>query len=258
MNKLLIAAAASLPAWGVAHAEDAEYTRVRVGLGAQYRPEFPGADKNKIAPLVYVQTARGTSQFRFYAPDDSLSIPLLAKGGFRAGVVGHLADGRKDEDVGAALGRVDTTIEAGGFAQYDFGDSFRVRTEVRKGIGGHEGLVGAVGVDKIWRDGDRYVFSVGPRLLFANGRYQRAYFGLSPAASLATGLPSYRPDGGLYGVAVASGLSYQLNQKFGMFGFARYERLIDNAADSPIVRRFGSRDQYSIGFGLNYSFNVSR
>ena len=29
------------------------------------------------------------------------------------------------------------------------------------------GAVAAFGADKVWRDGDRYVFSVGPRLLVA-------------------------------------------------------------------------------------------
>jgi outer membrane protein len=42
-----------------------------------------------------------------------------------------------------------------------------------------------------------------------------------------------------------------------MFGYARYERLVGDAADSPIIRSsFGSRDQVSAGVGLSYSFTI--
>jgi outer membrane protein len=113
-------------------------------------------------------------------------------------------------------------------------------------------------VDQVWRDGDRYVFSIGPRQLFSNGRYQRAYFGVDPVAALATGLPAYRPSGGVHGIALASGLSYQFNPRFGMFGYARYERLIGDAAKSPIVKELGARTQLSAGAGLSYTFTIKR
>jgi outer membrane protein len=43
-----------------------------------------------------------------------------------------------------------------------------------------------------------------------------------------------------------------------MFGFARYERLVGDAAKSPIVRELGSRNQLSGGAGLSYTFKMSR
>ena len=68
----------------------------------------------------------------------------------------------------------------------------------------------------------------------------------------------YRPGGGVYGVAAASGVSVQMNSRWGLFGYARYERLVGDAARSPIVRRFGSRNQLSGGIGLSYIFTVKR
>lgn len=258
MKHFLFALAAILPAWGTAAAQENHDLRVRVGVGAQLRPEFIGADRTRVSPLFHVNTARDGNQFRFGAPDDHLGIALVSKNGFSFGPAANLQGKRKESDVGAAVGKVATTIEAGAFAQYEAGDSYRVRGELLKGINGHEGLVGTVGADKIWRDGDRYVFSVGPRLLFSDGRYQRAYFGVSPAASLATGLPTYRPSGGVHALAMASGLSYQFDKRWGMFGYARYERLVGDAAKSPIVREFGSRNQLAGGLGLNYTFTIHR
>jgi MipA family protein len=260
MKYFLIAAATLLPAWSAAQAEDGDVTRVRVGLGAQVRPDFVGSDSFEVAPLFDIDTARGTNEFRFEAPDYSFGIPVVDTGGFQFGPALNLATGRKNSDVGGLpLGRVKTTIEAGGYANYEVSKSFYLHAELLKGLGGHKGVVGAVGGDYVWRDGDRYVFSVGPRLLFSDSRYQRAFFGLTPAAALATGLPAYRPSGGIHGVALASGLSYQFSPDWGMFGYARYERLVGDAADSPIVRsNFGSRNQISGGLGLSYTFTMGK
>lgn len=258
MKQALIAAVALLPAWGPALAQDKPDIRIRVGLGAKVQPKYVGSDDTEIGPLLQFKIARHGKQFRFSAPDDSPGIAIISTNGFSFGPSVNLASGRKNKDVGADVGKVKTTIEAGAFAQYEADDSFRVRGELRKGLGGHDGLIGEIGVDKIWRDGDRYVFSVGPRILFSNARYQRAYFGVTPAAAVASGLPAYRPGGGVHALALASGLSYQFNNRFGLFGFARYERLVGDAAKSPIVRDLGSRNQLSGGIGLNYTFTIRR
>jgi MipA family protein len=258
MRPLLIALVAILAVTSAADAQDSRDIRVRVGLGAQLRPEFIGADGTSLVPLFHVNIARGTNEFSFGAPDDSPSIALLSKGGFSFGPAGNIEGRRKESDVGAAVGSVPRTFEAGAFAQYLAGDSFRIRAELLKGINGHEGLVGTVGADKIWREGDRYVFSIGPRVLFSDARYQRAYFGVTPAKSVASGLPIYRPGSGVHAVALASGMSYEINKRWGLFGYARYERLVGDAAKSPIVREFGSRNQLSGGLGLNYIFTIKR
>ena len=258
MKLLLLPCAAMLLASTPALAQEKEDLRVRVGLGAQLKPEFKGADDTEFGPLFDIDIAKGSDPFRFEAPDDSFGIRLISNERFAAGPAAKIEGSRKNKDVGAAVGKVPTTIEAGVFAEFLASDSFRIRGEVLKGIGGHEGLEGSVGADYINRDGDRYVFSVGPRLLFSDSRYQRAFFGVDSEAALATGLPVYRPDGGLHGVAVASGLSYQFGPRFGAFGFARAERLVGDAGKSPIIKEFGSRNQLSGGLGLSYTFTVAR
>ena len=265
MKILLIASAAVALLPSAALAQQAQDTqeeqaasghRVRIGLGAKIEPDYIGADGTHIAPMFKVNVARGTNQFKFSAPDDGPSIAVVSSNGFSFGPTLNLESKRKESDVGAPVGKVKGTIEAGAFAQYEADDSWRIRGDLRKGLNGHDGLVGSVGADKIWRDGDKYVFSIGPRVLWGDSKYERAYFEVTPAAALATGLPVYRPSSGVHAVALASGLNYQFNDRFGMFGFGRYERLVGDAAKSPIVREFGSRNQFSAGIGLNYTFNV--
>lgn len=259
MTRYAIAVAALFVA-SAAQAEDTpkDDLRVRIGLGAKVQPSFIGSDDREVAPLWDIDVARGDKEFQFEAPDDKFAVPVYNKNSFSFGPTANIEWKRKAKDVGAAVDTVPTTFEAGVYAQYQPLESVRLRGDIRKGIGGHEGIVGSISLDKIWRDGDKYVFSVGPRLSFSDGRYQRAYFGVDSGASLASGLPAYRPDGGIHSVGVASGLTYQLSPKFGLFGFAKYERLVGDAAKSPIVRELGSRTQLSAGLGLTYTFNVVR
>lgn len=260
MMKPVIAFTVLACAASAARADDKprEDYRVRVGLGVRALPSFVGSDDRKFAPLWDVDLAKGDRQFQFEAPDDTAAFPVYSKGSLSFGPTANLEAKRKRSDVGGLLDKVPMTFEAGVYAQAQPVESIRVRADVRKGFGGHEGLVGGISLDKIWRDGDKYVFSVGPRLSFSDARYQQAFFGIDASASLASGLPAYRPGGGIHAVGVASGLSTQFNGRFGLFGFARYERLVGDAAKSPIVREYGSRNQLFAGLGLSYTFTIKR
>ena len=149
------------------------------------------------------------------------------------------------------LGKVDRTIEIGAFVEQDISDSFRVRGEILKGLGGHEGLVGSLGADKVWRDGDKYLFAIGPRVRLADEKFHRAFFGITPAAALATGQPVYTPGGGIYAVGLTSSANYDLGGNWGLFGYAAYDRLVGDAKKSPVVRAYGSANQLSAGIGVN-------
>lgn len=237
-----------------AFAQEKEPRRFRVGLGAQVTPAYPGADEIRFGPFINVDIARGDTPFAFEAPDESFAIAVINTRGLGIGPALNIQASRTNSDVGVPVGKVSTTVEAGGFVQYFLTPGVRVRAELRRGLGGHDGFIGEIGADLIARDGDRYVFSIGPRVTMTNARYQRAYFGVDPAQSAATGLPGFRPDGGLQSVGATAGLIYQFSRRWGMMSFVRYDRLVSDPADSPIVRQFGSRDQFSGGLGLTYTF----
>lgn len=230
--------------------------RVRAGLGAQVRPDFLGADSTKVMPYPTFSIARGDEAFGFGAPDDSFGIDLVSNDRFAVGPVVALSGGRDEEDAGVEIGDVSRSVEAGVFAQYRLSDSFRLRGEVRQGFGGHDGMVGHVGADYVARDGDNWLFSIGPRLRFSDGKHQRAFFGVDEEAALQSGLPQYRPDGGLYAVGAISSARYSLGGGWGLFGFARYDRLSGDAARSPIVEEIGSRNQVSAGVGISRTFTI--
>lgn len=238
-----------------AGAIDFENKKIRVGLGAQMVPKFPGSDEHAPRPMIDVSIADRDGTFDFEAPDESFGFSLIGDdAGFGIGPAVNFEGSRKAKDVDAPLEKVDFTVEAGAFIQYSITPSFRLRAEGRKGLGGHDGWIGTISADYIARDGDAWLFSIGPRLTLADDTYHRSYFSVSPVDSLASGLPEYDADGGILSYGAAAGAEFQLSQSWGLFGYAKYDRLTGDAADSPITRALGDRDQFSGGIGLTYTF----
>jgi MipA family protein len=249
---------AALITLGAAPAEAQEGTgrTITIGLGAQTYPKYPGADSYGINPLPIFGLRREGTPMPFEAPDDGIGFGLLGRdSAINIGPAVRFQGKRQEDDVGAPVGDVGFTVEVGGFVEVYPSENFRLRGELRQGLGGHKGLVGDVGADFVVRDENSYIFSIGPRARWADSDHNRAYFGV-PVAIPASGLAAYDLDSGFYAVGAQAGLTYRVGRNWGLQGYAGYDRLIGDAADSPIVRGFGSRDQFSGGLGLFFEFNV--
>jgi outer membrane protein len=250
---LLAASIAATPVHAQDVAPDAP-RRTRIGLGAQLVPSYPGSDSISVRPFVDVSRTTGDTPFAFEAPDESTGFAVLRNGAFQFGPAIGFEGRRRSRDVGGRLPSVGTTVELGGFVQYALAEALRVRLEVRQGIGGHKGLIGVVGGDYIARDADRWLFSVGPRVTLSSARYNRAYFGVAPVDAVRSGLPAFDADGGVQAVGATAGALRQLTPRWGVSGYAKYDRLVSDAGRSPVVRAFGSRNQLSGGLALTYTF----
>jgi len=247
--------AAATPA--SAQEEESGGWTVTLGIGPQANPKYPGADSYGVNPYPIVGLRRQGRPMPFEAADDGAGFGLLGSDSvIDFGPALRLQSKREESDVGAPVGDVDFTVEVGGFVSINPSRNFRIRAEVRRGIGGHDSWVGSLGADLILRDDNTYIFSVGPRVRWADNRYNDTYFGV-PLAIPAGGLPApFDPDGGVYAVGAMAGYTQKLGRNWGLQAYAGYDRLVGDAADSPIVRGFGSRDQFSGGAGLFIEFNV--
>lgn len=254
----LLFAAWSAPASAADEDGKKEPRRYRVGVGGQLVPSYPGSDDHSLRPLFDLSLSRGSKPFDFEAPDESFGPGLIKEGGLEIGPAVNLQGSRKASDVGADLDKVPFTVEAGAYVQYAFSPKFRIRSELRKGLGGHDGWIGSAGADFVARDGDDWLFSVGPRVTWSDARYHRAYFGVTAAESARTGLAAFRPGGGIHAVGATAGFIKQLTGRFGLYSYAKYDRLIGDAADSPVVRAHGSRGQLSGGLALTYTWGGSK
>ncbi len=242
---------------GAANAQDGSDTqrRTRVALGPQLVPSYPGSDDYVLRPLIDFSRADTGELFAFEAPDESFGFPVYRNdAGFAFGPSLGVEGKRSPDDVGGALPKVGFTVEVGAFAQLQATERFRLRGDVRYGVTGHEGIIAVVGGDYVVRDGDRQLLSIGPRVTVTDASYQNAYFGVMPQDAAASGLPAYDSGGGVQAVGGIIGYIQQFSPQWGIYSYAKYDRLVGDPADSPVVEAFGSRDQFSGGIALSYTF----
>lgn len=221
-------------------------------------PRFPGSGKYSIFGYPSISYRHVGEPRRFSAPDDGFSVAVFDSPFFRFGPVARFRYGRFLDDDRRLFGVKDVrwAIEPGAFAEVWPIPSLRARMEIRHGINGHHGFVGNVAVDWV-QPWERFTFSLGPRLAWGDDDFTRTYFGVRPFEAAINGiLPPYRPDGGVWSVGGLASVSYDWSEAWRTTVFGGYDRLVSDAAASPIVRRIGSRDQFTFGLTLAYSFRM--
>lgn len=242
-----------------AKAQDTGTTeRIRIYAGPEIGSAYPGAKDRSFSPFIDFSRAKGQENFAYEAPDESFGFPLVNRGGFYVGPVLSFTGKRRVKDTAPGIAKVAATLEAGVSLQANFNDHLYCFTEIRRGIGGHDGWVAEGGLDYILRDGDAWLVSLGPRIMWGNKRHQSAYFSVSGDESTASGIEAFSPGAGLQSVGGTAGLLYQLSPSWGLAAYGRYDRLIGDAADSPITDAFGRTNQFSGGIALSYTFTRQR
>jgi outer membrane scaffolding protein for murein synthesis (MipA/OmpV family) len=232
---------------------------VTVTANGQVGPRYPGSDDFTAAGFPSLSFRRVGEPRRFSTPDDGVSLALYDTTHFRAGLAGRYRGGRYDGSDRRLTGLedVDWALEPGVFVEYWPFEFLRARGELRHGVGGHHGFVADLGLDLVQRFGAITV-SAGPRLALGDQEFTNTYFGVRPfEAALNGAVTPYRPSGGVTSVGLATALSYDWSPQWSTTVSASYSRLVSDAADSPIVKRFGSENQFTIGASVSYSFITS-
>ena len=223
----------------------------------QFVPLYPGSSELTGFYYPSVNIRRAGEPPRFAAPDDGFSISVLDDiPAIRFGPVVRVQSGRYLSDDRRLFGlqKLNWSVEPGAFFEYFPVEFIRARVELRYSLNGVEGLVGSAGIDFI-APYQRFTFSLGPRLNFADANYMRDYFGVkSFEAALNGRVTPYRPSGGIVSAGLLGSASYKWNETWSTTGYAGYNRLVDEAAASPIPRRLGSLDQFTVGASVSYSF----
>lgn len=222
---------------------------VRGGLEVQ--PEYFGSEDYQFGPdfsfrLNYINLGNQT----FGNPDPSAPARVLTFGPSFRFLPERDAD---DFDELEGLDTVDAALEIGltvGYAR----ENFLAFAEMRRGFGGHEGWVGEVGADVLFRPTNDLLLSIGPRALFGDDTFTGTYFGVTSSEASAA-LPQYNPDGGLVSAGLEFGARYRINDLWGVVGAITYDAYQNDAEDSPIVRQ-GSEDNWGARIGLTRVFRV--
>jgi outer membrane protein len=231
---------------------------VSVGAGAEYKPDFEGARRSMLSPVPIFSIRRAGSAEQFRGPRDSASIALLDFGNLRAGPAGKFVAARKANNFAElnGLGDVNAAVEIGGFVEYFPVDWLRTRAEVRQGFGGHHGVVADFSADVILPVMQGLTLSAGPRFTLESAQAVAPYFGINAIQAMATGLPVFNARGGAHSVGAGAQVSYRFNPQWEVHSYVEYQRLLGDAANSPLVLVRGSPNQTTVGIGASYSFDI--
>jgi MipA family protein len=221
--------------------------------GVQVSPSYLGSDDYEVGPdlaarLDYIRFPNG---FDF---GSGRTVGFRTGWGLR-GSARYLGERESDEhDVIEGLDDVDWSFELGLGVGYEQ-RNWRAFTDVRYGVIGHNAWVGEVGADGIAYPVNGLTLTLGPRLSFGTDSFAETYFGISPEESVASGLPAYDASGGLLGAGMELGARYRFNERWGVEGAATWNRLVNDAADSPVTET-GSADQYEVRLGITRSISL--
>jgi outer membrane scaffolding protein for murein synthesis (MipA/OmpV family) len=233
-----------------------------VALGVATLPEYEGADAQQLIPFVAGRAQWGR---RYIALDGvSARANLLTSPSWEAGPLISVAFGRDDDVESAAVARMaplDEALELGVFAARTWSNvalsegalrvELRAVSDVSDVYGGWQSSIAvgyAVPIGNRWRVGA----DVSATLI--SDDYAETYFSVTPLNAARSGLEVYNAEGGLKDVGLNLTGAFAINERWSLTGFAGYRRLLGDAADSPIVTREGSPDQFSSGLGLGFSF----
>ena len=90
---------------------------------------------------------------------------------------------------------------------------------------------------------------------WADDDYMSSYFSVSPTESVLSGLSEFEAESGIVSFGALGSVDFPLGGPWGVIAYARYDRLVGDAGDAPLVRsEEGSRDQFGAGIGVSYEF----
>lgn len=247
---------AMLSAVGAAPASATDWI-VTVGGRAAASPPYEGANHDVIRPSFTFSVRRADKPFRFSPPDDNGSVALFSSRHFDFGPVLQFRYSRGDTGRLQGFNKIGFAVEPGLFANVWATDWLRARVQVRQGVAGHHGTVGDAGIDYIYT-GQRWNFSIGPRYGFGDARYMDTYFGVTPTEAARSPFLTqpYEPGAGARYGGVEAAVARQWTRRIRTVFDVGYHRLVNKAADSPVVDIAGSRNQFTAGIGATYSFGV--
>ncbi len=218
-------------------------------------PWFEGSAYYRVLPVPNLDLRYQRDKV-FVSARDGVGATVLDVAGFKAGPILRYRFPRNEWD-GPGLygtGFVPFTVEGGAFLRYDL-PFLAAKVELRRGLGGSNGLVFDALVDGKLRLADNFFLSGGPRLSVTDSTFNQAYFGINATQSFNSGYAQYYPGAGLRSIGLGTSAQWRITDKLTGVAFGSYNRLTDIAANSPLVSGpAGSPNQFVVGAALSWRF----
>ncbi|WP_449424314.1 MipA/OmpV family protein [Rhodanobacter lindaniclasticus] len=223
-----------------------------VGVGMQRMPSWPGASSQHSEPVPYLDIdlpGRGS-----FSTLDGLQIDLIHGSSWHGGIHGDYQWGRSSDDLGSLRGKIASLpprVNLGGYLEWQLTPRIDVGGSLSHDINGAGAYL------ELYAEWDPPSIglleqSVALRWQAMNAPAMNRFFGVSPQAAQALSVPAWQPgaDGQL--AALEYDLFLPTSRRTGVALVLVYGRLLGDAADSPLVTRYGSRTQLSESLAFVY------
>jgi outer membrane scaffolding protein for murein synthesis (MipA/OmpV family) len=266
---VLAAPAAAQDAAPEKSALDGDY--LAVGLGAGIAPSYDGSDDYTVFPVPLVQGSLGGVGINPRAGGVALDfIPdPPGKVGFNLGVAARVRMSRTHkvhDPVVNRLGKLDTAVEVGPTVGVSFPhvlnayDTLTFTVDALWDVAGaHDGMVVDPLVSYTTPLSRGILANLSLNAEYGDGRFADYYYSVSPAGSLASGLPAFDADGGFEKVGTRLLLGCDLDGDIAnggpaVFLLGGYTRMLGDARRTPLTSLRGSADQWLGAAGFAYTF----
>jgi len=235
-----------------------------VGVAVGMLPDYVGSDDYTFGVAPFARFTLPNSERYFMLNVTELYFNVVNHPRIRFGPVLNYRFGR-DDDVDdmfvKRMTKIDDTLEAGAFLGYQWliGNDKRHRfitdVEVLFDVGDtYDGVNGTWSARYWFPIGKMFDVVIGAAVQVADNKYMDKYFGVSVVDSFLSGLPFYQAGGGAVNFRVFPGAVMHLSENWHLAGGLRYQRMTEDAEDSPVVSMRGSADQWIVGLGAAFSW----
>lgn len=233
-----------------------------VALGASAAPDYEGSDHYTALPALFGRYNFAEGRYAALvggadaARSGRLVLNLVPNSSWEMGPLLGVRYERNDPDNSRVrrMDDIDSAIEAGGFLSYRRGSWFStlgLSWDVSDTYGGYIADLQA-GYQQEMTDDLGLIYTAS--LSYADDEYMEEYFGVNARDAASSGLPPFRPDGGIKDLGVGISVNYNFTNTWGLIAGFDYYRLVGDAADSPLVDDEGNRNQFKGVVAVSYSF----
>jgi len=240
-----------------------DVTNVRLGLGPVISPDYEGSNNYNFDPVPAISLRYANiievdnNEVKVIAFRHLFSSTDSNGSSLRMGPLVSINFGRDESDSPdlRGMGDVGTSLELGAFVAYTLPNGARARLRARHDVvSGHGGGRLVADFTQPFIRTSKFVLGGVVAATWVTGKYMRSFFGVNAAQAAASGYPVYNPGSGFKDVTAGLNGTYVIAPQWAVVADVSYKRLIGGAADSPIVRLVGSRNQMSYSAFVVYSF----
>ena len=236
------------------HALSADELSVSFGGMLISRPEYEGADESDLDLLPQLDISLG--KYFFLNAQNGLGFYLVNEKYLKLGGSLGYYESRDEEDSDKlrGFGDVDAGIDGRLFATLILGKyflSFKLREDLSEN---HDGRLIHLGLGYRLVKDEWVQWNLELNTTHADENYMNTYFGVSPLQASQSGLNSFAAQDGFKNIAIRTDFNGEFFWDWSFLVLAEYKRLLEDAADSPLVKDVGSENQFQIGVGLVYHF----